>query len=323
MYHRGSADFRSTPRRRLHGCAASRPLAVLSIGLCAFFALASPTHVRAQCSSEESPLQNYTGGGQVVCPCFVTGEEAAVILDAPVYPIEILRVGIAWSSQFGGTPQTVEQAIHIYGAPPPRPGSPIFTQLGPQLTDGFINEFDFEPLPGEIMIDSGPFMVSLEFYNSNAGDIFAPSVVHDGNGCQPGKNAVNAIPGGWIDGCDAGVTGDWVMYVIYRDCSATGVGDEQIVTNATAALFGPYPNPFGSTTQIEFLLAQEERVELAIYDVRGRQVATLEDGVLPPGRHGRIWSGRSELGANLPSGIYFVSLQAGDVHEIRKISYIR
>ena len=41
---------------------------------------------------------------------------------------------------------------------------------GPVLTDGVINEFDLEPLPGEIIIDSGPFTVTLEFLSQNAGD---------------------------------------------------------------------------------------------------------------------------------------------------------
>ena len=60
--------------------------------------------------------------------------------------------------------------------------------------------------------------MTLEFLNQNAGDIFAPSVVHDGNGCQPGKNVVLAMPGGWNDACLLGVTGDWVFYVDYETC---------------------------------------------------------------------------------------------------------
>lgn len=171
----------------------------------------------AQCP-EEPPLQNYTGTGTVACPCFVQGEEAGAILDAPMdmYPIEILRVGIGWASQYGGAFQQIEQAIHIYGSSLPDPGTPLFSLEGPQLSDGVINEFDLEPLPGEIVIGSGPFTVTLEFFNQNTGDPFAPTVVHDGNGCLSGKNVIYAIPGGWYDACDLGVTGDWIFYVVYR-----------------------------------------------------------------------------------------------------------
>ena len=161
----------------------------------------------------------------MTCPCFVPGEEAGAIFDVPAseYPIEILKVGIGWGSQFGGSPQVIEQAIKIYGAGLPNPGAPIFSLAGPQLTDGVINEFDLEPLPGEIMIAGGPFTVTLEFLNQNANDFFAPTVVHDGNGCQPAKNVVKAIPGGWNDACLLGVTGDWVFYVKYRSCAGTPV----------------------------------------------------------------------------------------------------
>lgn len=188
--------------------------------------LASATAARAQCP-EDPPIRNDTGGGRVVCPCFVEGEEAAAIFDLPAsaFPIEILRVGVGWGSQFGGTGASVEDSLNVYEDALPSPGAPIFSLAGPQLVDGSINEFDLEPFVGEIVVQDGPFMVSLRFLNSNAGNPFAASVVHDGNGCQPGKNAIKANPGGWLDACSQGVTGDWVFYVAYRslDCG-TGAG---------------------------------------------------------------------------------------------------
>jgi hypothetical protein len=202
--------------------------AILSVSC--LLAFSADTH--AQCP-EQPPLQNWTGAGQVVCPCFVSGERAGAVLNLPPedFPIEILRVGIGWSSQFGGGPDVIEQAIRIYGAGLPDPGTPIFSLDGPQLTDGVINEFDLEPLPGEIIVPSGPFTVALEFLNSNAGDPFSPTVVHDGNGCQAGKNVVYAIPGGWQDACVLGVTGDWVIHVVYRQ-----------VTCGAATLSGSVPD---------------------------------------------------------------------------------
>jgi hypothetical protein len=262
---------------------------------------------------EEPQLQNYTGGGMVVCPCFVTGEEGGAVLDAPSdhYPIEILRVGIGWGSAYGSTPQSLEQAIHIYGSGLPNPGTPIFSFPGPVLTDGYINVFDFEPLPDTIIVDSGPFTVTLEFLNSNAGDIFAPSMVHDGNGCQSDKNVVYAIPGGWYDACVLGVGGDWVVYAVYRqvNCCA-GVG-EQIATNRSAVLIRPQPNPFTSETRLEFALTAHEHVNLSVYDVRGRLVADLVNGMFSPGRHTAVWSGKRVDGATVEPGIYFATMRAG------------
>lgn len=181
----------------------------------------SPRSARAQCA--EQLTQNYTGTGAGICPCFAAGEQAGVVLTLPadVYPVEILKVGIAWGSQFGGTGSMVEEAIHIYAGGLPNPGAPIFSLVGPVMTDGVINEFNLEPIPGEIVIASGPFTVALEFYNPNAGNYFAPSILYDG-ACQSGKNVVYAIPGGWTNACALNVPGDWVMYVKYRSLKVTG-----------------------------------------------------------------------------------------------------
>lgn len=181
---------------------------------------ATSRDVGAQCA--ETLFQNYTGGGQTACPCFVQNEQAGAVftLPADVYPIEILKVGIAWGSAFGGTGQSLEQAVHVYAGGLPNPGSPIFSLIGPQLTDGVINEFNIAP--AQVAIASGPFTVTLEFATDNAGDIFAPSVAHDGNGCQAGKNVVYAVPGGWTNACALGVSGDWVFYVKYRSLKVTG-----------------------------------------------------------------------------------------------------
>jgi hypothetical protein len=287
----------------------------------AVITLAAWSPVGADCP-EEPPLQNYTGGGTVVCPCFVAGEQAGAVLTAPTehYPIEILRVGIGWGSQYGGTPQSLEQAIHIYDAGLPNPGTPIFTQLGPVLTDGVINEFDFEPLPGEIIIDSGPFTVTLEFANTNSGNIFAPSMVHDGNGCQSGKNVVYAIPGGWFDACLLGVTGDWVVYAIYRqvDCGA-GIDEELIAANKPAVLTRPEPNPFTHETRFEFALRSRGHVELAVYDVHGRKAAGLVDGIFPAGRHSVSWTGTGADGEPLASGIYFAVMEGAGVRATQSV----
>lgn len=171
----------------------------------------------AQCPPQGN-LQNFTGASSVACPCFVVGEQAAVVLSAPAahYPIEITKVEITWASQFGGAPDSLESAIHLYAAGFPNPGTPQFSVAGPVLSDGFINQFDLTAFPGNRVINSGPFTVALEFGTANANMIFSPSVVHDGNGCQAGKNLVYAVPGGWFNACSLGVTGDWRIAAEYR-----------------------------------------------------------------------------------------------------------
>jgi hypothetical protein len=293
----------------------------IATGIVLFALIVLPGTSSAQCF-QEPPLQNHTGAGAVGCPCFIEGEQAGVILDAPAahYPLEILRIGIGWGSMFGGSFDQVEQAIHVYAGGLPDPGTPFYTLLGPVLHDGVVNDFNIEPLPGEVIVSGGPFTVALEFLNTNAGNSFAPTVVHDGNGCQGAMNVVFAIPGGWYDACTLGVTGDWVMYVVYKPCAPTGIDDGPFVlSTAPAFLQMPRPNPFASSTEIEFVLERPGIADVSVFDVGGRRVTRLVNESYPAGAHRLTWAGRDDDGGRLPSGVYFVRLQVGDHTSVQKI----
>ncbi len=293
--------------------------AVLSsaYSLCLLAAVTVP--VNAQCP-EKPALQNSTGTTSVACPCFAVGEQAGVVLTAPAadYPIEILRVGIAWGSVFGGAPASLEEAIHIYPAGLPNPGVAQFSLLGPNMTDGFLNEFNLSATPGNKTVNSGAFTIALEFANENAGNFDAPSVVHDGNGCQAGKNVIFATPGGWLSACAAGVTGDWVMYAVYRKVCGTDVG-EGVLSSAPIFLAAPRPNPSRSRTEVEFILDHETHVRVRVSDVAGRTVAILTDQVYASGRHAVSWDRGANGGSNQPSGIYFVTLEADGLKQARRL----
>ncbi len=69
------------------------------------------------------------------------------------------------------------------------------------------------------------------------------------------------------------------------------------------ALSENYPNPFNPTTTITFALPEASEVQLAVYDILGRQVRLLTEGVLPEGQHEVIFEAR-----NLSSGMYLVRL---------------
>jgi len=71
-----------------------------------------------------------------------------------------------------------------------------------------------------------------------------------------------------------------------------------------------YPNPFNPHITISYVLAQSGAIDLAIYDLRGRRVLTLEHGAKSAGAHESRWDGRDESGKALPSGMYLYLLQS-------------
>ena len=74
-------------------------------------------------------------------------------------------------------------------------------------------------------------------------------------------------------------------------------------------LFPNYPNPFNSRTVISYVLPQRGHVSVRIYDLLGKEVITLVDGVQSSGVHRVIWDGKGRKGGDMPGGIYFYRLQ--------------
>jgi hypothetical protein len=87
--------------------------------------------------------------------------------------------------------------------------------------------------------------------------------------------------------------------------SLTGVAGQ---VPARDALLPGYPNPFNGGTELGFSLRAPARVSLAIFDLRGRQVATLADGEWPAGTHRVRWLGIDGGGRPASSGTYVARL---------------
>ena len=62
---------------------------------------------------------------------------------------------------------------------------------------------------------------------------------------------------------------------------------------------------------------------LGIYDVSGRLVRSLADGIHRPGDHVVEWDGNNEAAAEVASGIYFLRFETPDYVEVRQIGLLR
>jgi hypothetical protein len=79
-----------------------------------------------------------------------------------------------------------------------------------------------------------------------------------------------------------------------------------------------YPNPFNPATTLLFTLPKSGLTTIAVYDIAGRKVQTLADGMLEAGEHRLTFNGSS-----LPSGIYFARLQSGEFSASRKLLLLK
>lgn len=80
-----------------------------------------------------------------------------------------------------------------------------------------------------------------------------------------------------------------------------------------------YPNPFNPSTKIVYSLDREQEVRLSVYDLSGRLVTVLDEGVRPAGVNEVAWDGVSALHQPVPSGVYLVHLKAGEQTRVRRV----
>jgi len=83
------------------------------------------------------------------------------------------------------------------------------------------------------------------------------------------------------------------------------------------------PNPFNPSTKISFALPTRGLVDLRVYDVRGALVRTLAAGELDAGFHDYVWTGTSDAGVQVPSGVYVYRLRTAEGDITRSMTLLK
>jgi hypothetical protein len=152
---------------------------------------------------------------------------------------------------------------------------------------------------------------------STAGDFLAPetgSIIHiplESSG-RVNSKITDALLAR-IDGQEYPVT--------IRSMGPLKVADQQLP--GTYMLFQNYPNPFNPNTEISFALPMAAYATLRIYDILGREVATLVGDSKEAGYHTVTWDGRNIDGREVASGVYFYLLVAGDFQETKRMLLLK
>jgi hypothetical protein len=114
--------------------------------------------------------------------------------------------------------------------------------------------------------------------------------------------------------------------IAVRDFHTSGLGDPLPAARVGDRLWPVAPNPFNPRTTFGFTLARDARVELAVYDVRGRLVRRVLDEAIEAGAHpGQAsWDGNDDQGRAAPSGTYFLRMKTSEgFSEARKMTLLR
>ncbi len=101
------------------------------------------------------------------------------------------------------------------------------------------------------------------------------------------------------------------------------VGNEVPDFAPTTYLNQNYPNPFNPETKIEFSIARDQNVELAVYNIKGQKVKDLVKDRLTSGPHTIIWEGVDSRDKKVGSGVYFYKLKTENKQLTRKMILLK
>ena len=98
----------------------------------------------------------------------------------------------------------------------------------------------------------------------------------------------------------------------------TSVEDAQSILPSTSLLGQNYPNPFNPSTIIKYQLRAQSYVTLRVFDLLGREVATLVEGIETPGNKSVQWDA-----GRVACGVYFYRLDAGSFTSVKKLLLLK
>jgi flagellar hook assembly protein FlgD len=84
-----------------------------------------------------------------------------------------------------------------------------------------------------------------------------------------------------------------------------------------------YPNPFNPSTNIEYSIPIKGAVKLQIFDILGRSIATVVDEVQDAGIYHTTWTGKTNNGSAISSGVYFYRLESGSFSKTARMLLLK
>jgi len=98
-------------------------------------------------------------------------------------------------------------------------------------------------------------------------------------------------------------------------------GQNELSTNPVPSefeLLSAYPNPFNSSITIQYYLPERNNVFVGIYDLNGREVSVLRNGITEAGKHNTSWNALGNV-----SGVYFCKTKALGQTKAKQITLVK
>ena len=88
-------------------------------------------------------------------------------------------------------------------------------------------------------------------------------------------------------------------------------------------LYQNFPNPFNSSTTIQFDLPKAGAVKIEVFNILGQRVKTLINDYKSPGHHLVVWNGENESGDAIASGIYLYRIETTNNSDVKKLLLLK
>ena len=159
----------------------------------------------------------------------------------------------------------------------------------------------------------------------NVNGVRVGEMVFDGamNTWQEKKQSVTLTQG--IDTVQIELSWGWmnIDYLAVPRSLTTAVKNTLASLPMQFSLDQNYPNPFNPTTTIYYQLTTASLATLKVYDVLGREVATIVNEMGTPGKHTALWEGKNDRGESVSSGVYMYQMRAGNAVITRKMILLK
>lgn len=138
------------------------------------------------------------------------------------------------------------------------------------------------------------------------------------------------VQSGQVLNIDPGYDNDWIYAVVVASGNdGINYNYELSLTNGIKntttdfAILSQFPNPFNSTTNIKLKIVTPQNIDINVYDILGRKIATIFSGNLTNGIYEYSWNGTNSNYEPVSSGVYYITAVSDNRQEWKKVTLVK